>query len=117
MREDVVRALGVAAAVLYGSLIVWIYARQPESFAQVRGGVAAGIGAYRVDPPYRTWWEVETLHDNPLLVQSRREPTFAVEEDGLVRIPQLHPGLRLQPVRMLGDGMGLGWLPDRKQHR
>jgi tetratricopeptide (TPR) repeat protein len=49
VREDVVRALGVAAAVLYGSLIVWIYARQPESFAQVRGGVAAGIGAYRVD--------------------------------------------------------------------
>jgi uncharacterized repeat protein (TIGR01451 family) len=44
------------------------------------------LGAYRVDPPYRTWWEVETLHDNPLLVQSRREPTFAVEEDGLVRI-------------------------------
>jgi hypothetical protein len=44
------------------------------------------LGAYRVDPPYRTWWEVETLHDNPLLVESNREPTFAVEEDGLVRI-------------------------------
>jgi uncharacterized repeat protein (TIGR01451 family) len=44
------------------------------------------LGAYRVDPPYRTWWEVETLHDNPLLVESRREPTFAVEDDGLVRI-------------------------------
>ena len=44
------------------------------------------LGAYRVDPPYRTWWEVETLHDNPVLVESRREPTFAVEEDGLVRI-------------------------------
>src|SRR6185503_16478872 len=44
------------------------------------------LGAYRVDPPYRTWWEVETLHDNPLIVDSRREPTFAVEEDGLVRI-------------------------------
>lgn len=44
------------------------------------------LGAYRVDPPYRTWWEVETLHDNPLIVDSRRQPTFAVEEDGLVRI-------------------------------
>ena len=44
------------------------------------------LGAYRVDPPYRTWWEVETLHDNPLLVESRREPTFAVDDDGLVRI-------------------------------
>ena len=49
MREDVIRGLGLGAAVLYGSLIVWIYARQPETFAQVRGGVAAGIGAYRVD--------------------------------------------------------------------
>jgi len=49
VREDVVRVLGAAAAVLYGSLIVWIYARQPETFAQVRGGVAAGIGAYRID--------------------------------------------------------------------
>jgi uncharacterized repeat protein (TIGR01451 family) len=44
------------------------------------------LGAYSVDPPYRTWWEVETLRDNPLLVVGRREPTFAVEEDGLVRI-------------------------------
>jgi uncharacterized repeat protein (TIGR01451 family) len=44
------------------------------------------LGAYRVDAPYRTWWEVETLHDNPLIVESRREPTFAVGEDGLVRI-------------------------------
>jgi uncharacterized repeat protein (TIGR01451 family) len=44
------------------------------------------LGAYRVDAPYRTWWEVETLHDNPLIVESRREPTFSVEEDGLVRI-------------------------------
>jgi uncharacterized repeat protein (TIGR01451 family) len=44
------------------------------------------LGAYRVDPPYRTWWEVETLHDNPLLVESRREPTFAVDEDGMLRI-------------------------------
>ncbi len=39
----------MAAALLYASLIVWIYARQPATFAQVRGGVAAGIGAYRVD--------------------------------------------------------------------
>ncbi len=44
------------------------------------------LGAYSVDPPYRTWWEVETLRDNPLLVEGRREPTFAVEEDGLARI-------------------------------
>ena len=49
MREELVRGLGVAAAVLYATLIGWIYARQPETFAQVRGGVAAGIGAYTID--------------------------------------------------------------------
>jgi outer membrane protein OmpA-like peptidoglycan-associated protein len=44
------------------------------------------LGAYAVDPPYRTAWEVATLHDNPLLVSSKREPTFAVGDDGIVRI-------------------------------
>ncbi len=44
------------------------------------------LGAYSVDPPYRTAWEVATLRDNPLLVANRREPTFAVGDDGLVRI-------------------------------
>ena len=49
MNEALTRGLGLGVAVLYAALIVWIYARQPETFAQVRGGVAAGIGAYRVD--------------------------------------------------------------------
>ena len=49
VREDAVRAAGLAGALMYAALIVWIYARQPQTFAQVRGGVAASIGAYRVD--------------------------------------------------------------------
>ena len=49
MSEPWVRSAGLAAALLYASLIVWIYARQPETFAEIRGGVAASIGAYRVD--------------------------------------------------------------------
>ena len=36
-------------AVGYACLIVWIYARQPETFAQVKGGLASSIGAYRID--------------------------------------------------------------------
>ena len=43
------------------------------------------LGAYKVDPPYRTAFEVATLRDNPLL-SANREPTFAVGDDGLVRI-------------------------------
>lgn len=49
MRESVVRGVGLGAALLYAALIVWIYARQPETFAQIRGGIAASVGAYRVD--------------------------------------------------------------------
>lgn len=49
MREVWVRGLGLAATLLYASVIVWTYARQPESFAQLRGGVAASIGVYRLD--------------------------------------------------------------------
>ena len=44
------------------------------------------LGTFSVDPPYRSWWEVESLRDNPLLVSSRREPTFSVDEGGLVHI-------------------------------
>ena len=50
MRETLVRAAGLAAAILYASLIVWTYARQPTSFAQATGGLASKVGAYRIDP-------------------------------------------------------------------
>lgn len=33
----------------YASLIVWVYARQPQTVAQVTGGIASGMGAYRID--------------------------------------------------------------------
>jgi tetratricopeptide (TPR) repeat protein len=36
-------------AILYAGLIVWVYARQPNTLAQVTGGLASEIGAYRVD--------------------------------------------------------------------
>jgi hypothetical protein len=45
----VVRAAGLVLAILYAGLIVWTYNRQPETFAQITGGLASGIGAYRVD--------------------------------------------------------------------
>lgn len=44
-----VRALGLALAAGYGALIVWLYAAQPQTVAQVTGGLAAEIGAYQVN--------------------------------------------------------------------
>lgn len=49
MREDVVRAAGLAFAAGYGALIIWTYASQPQTVAQMAGGLTASVGAYRVD--------------------------------------------------------------------
>lgn len=48
------------------------------------------LGAFRVDAPYRSWWEVQALDDNPLLATGAREPTFEVDADGVARI-ELEP--------------------------
>jgi hypothetical protein len=49
MREATVRTFGLAIAASYGALIVWMYVRQPQSVAEVTGGLAASLGAYHVD--------------------------------------------------------------------
>lgn len=54
------------------------------------------LGAFRVDPPYRSWWEVQQLDDNPLLAIGAREPTFEVEEGGVAR-------LELEPTSQTGN--------------
>ena len=34
----------------YGVLILWLAGSQPQSLSEVTGGLAASIGAYRIDP-------------------------------------------------------------------
>ena len=43
------RAAGLLVSVVYAGVIVWLYASQPQTMAQVTGGLAAGVGAYHVD--------------------------------------------------------------------
>lgn len=43
------RALGLACSVAYAALILWLYASQPQTGAEAFGGLAASVGAYRVD--------------------------------------------------------------------
>ena len=45
-----VRALGLVCSVVYAAVIVWLYASQPQTRAEALGGLAATVGAYRVDP-------------------------------------------------------------------
>lgn len=48
-QATLVRAGGAAFTVLYAILIAWLYASQPQTVAEVTGGLTATIGAYRVD--------------------------------------------------------------------
>ena len=49
MRDSMVRGIGLALALGYAAFIAWLYIRQPQSAAEVTGGLSASIGAYRVD--------------------------------------------------------------------
>jgi hypothetical protein len=50
VREPFVRAAGLVAVAAYGAFIVWVYAAQPRTLAQVTGGLASSVGVYHVDP-------------------------------------------------------------------
>jgi tetratricopeptide (TPR) repeat protein len=45
----VVRVTGLIAAVAYAAFIIWLYAAQPQTMAEVTGSVASSAGLYRVD--------------------------------------------------------------------
>jgi tetratricopeptide (TPR) repeat protein len=44
------RVIGLVLTVGYAAFIIWLYAAQPQTVAEVTGSVASGVGAYRVDP-------------------------------------------------------------------
>lgn len=59
-------------------------------------------GAWQIEPPHRSWWEVESLHENKLIAVGNREPTFRVDEDGLARLelePTTQAGLAIIELR------------------
>ena len=44
-----IRVLGLAASACYAAFIAWLYVHQPQSVAEVTGGLAANIGVYQID--------------------------------------------------------------------
>jgi hypothetical protein len=44
-----VRAFGLLLSLVYAGVIVWLYASQPQTRAEALGGLAATVGAYRID--------------------------------------------------------------------
>src|SRR5262245_6658520 len=47
--EWMVRVAGLVLSIAYAVLIVWLYESQPQTRAEALGGLAATVGAYRVD--------------------------------------------------------------------
>jgi hypothetical protein len=50
MREPVIRGAGLVTSLAYAAAIVWLYATQPQTVAQVTGGLSSMVGAYKVEP-------------------------------------------------------------------
>lgn len=48
-----IRIAGLVMTLAYGGLIVWLYGTQPQTMAEVTGGLTASIGAYTVDEQSR----------------------------------------------------------------
>lgn len=44
-----IRALGLVASACYAVFIAWLFVHQPQSVAEVTGGLADNIGAYQLD--------------------------------------------------------------------
>src|SRR5204863_2858835 len=53
MRETTTRGTGLAFAIIYMALVGWLFVRQPQTIAQVTGGLTAAVGAYHVDAQAR----------------------------------------------------------------
>jgi len=49
MGERTTRSIGLGLVIAYAALIGWLYARQPQTLAQVTGGLSAAVGTYTVD--------------------------------------------------------------------
>jgi tetratricopeptide (TPR) repeat protein len=49
MSPVLVRLGGLGISLFYAALIAWLYASQPQTVAEVTGGLTATVGAYRID--------------------------------------------------------------------
>ena len=49
MRDRSVRVIGLVLSLCYATFILWLYVRQPQTVAEVTGGLASTVGVYRID--------------------------------------------------------------------
>ena len=44
-----IRTIGLMVTVCCSAAIVWVYSRQPQTFAEATGALSASVGVYRID--------------------------------------------------------------------
>jgi hypothetical protein len=49
MPDGTVRGIGLTLALAYAAFIGWLYVQQPQSAADLTGGLSASIGTYRIN--------------------------------------------------------------------
>jgi hypothetical protein len=49
VQDRSVRVFGFVLALCYATFIIWLYVRQPQTLAEVTGGLTATVGAYRIN--------------------------------------------------------------------
>jgi len=49
MNDRVIRVFGLVVSICYATFILWLYVRQPQTVAEVTGGLTASVGAYRIN--------------------------------------------------------------------
>lgn len=69
MSERTVRIAGLAGTVAYGALVGWLYLHQPQTLAQVTGGLTSAVGVYRIDR--RAFDEGRRFFRNDQFVEAR----------------------------------------------
>jgi hypothetical protein len=73
------------------------------------------VGAFRVDAPYRAWWQVENDRENKIVNIGSREPLYTIGKDGIALV-ELEPTTDsgMATLRLKFDGQReqeiRGWL-------
>jgi uncharacterized repeat protein (TIGR01451 family) len=57
------------------------------------------VGQFAVEAPYRSWWEIERLRENAIIMTGDRTPTFRVGRNGIAAI-ELEPTTTAGEVKM-----------------